>query len=168
MSTTRTHSGTLKIDSVARVMQTGDEEGTLEGRHLKNVTYSAAGGSAPTISGYLVGTVSPAIGTDYLLAAATAPFGAYAPGFVVAGTKIKEIIFYNTDTTYSVVVARKAANGAPILDATLDSVTLQPGAQFVLTFPAGTAALTTGSNDGITLTPSGGTPAVFILVKYGP
>lgn len=168
MATTRAYAATLKIESTARVTATGDKSGSVEGKHIKNVTYAAAGGTAPTISGYLVGRVNPATPTAYLLAAATAPFGEYSEGFTVAGTKIKEVVLYNEDTTNSITIERTSANGCPIFDAAGDGVTLLPGAQCVITFPAGTAALTTTSNDSITVTPSAGTPSLFILVKYGP
>lgn len=172
MATTTVYSAALSLKALARAAFSGDSTGGRTIEETLNLTFAAAGGSDPTISGFLKGTVTVAAG-DLLLAHATDPFQAmgdagYSDGFTVAGSKIKLLIIRNSDATRSITVARAAANGLPIFDTAGDSVTIPPGGVFLFYLPTGTAALTTGSNDALTLTPSAGNPTAEVTVFYGP
>ncbi len=117
------------------------------------------------------GTGTAAAG-DLLLAHATDPLqgmgdAAYAPGFTVASSKLKTLVIQNTDSTDSITVARGAANGLPVFDAASDAITLAPGDFFIYHKKAGTAALTTGSNDKLTISVSAGSPTFEIMAIYG-
>jgi hypothetical protein len=170
MSTTYTPSGALNIQGNAAVQASGDQAGQIRAAQAVAITYSAPGGMAPTISGYLAGTISPSTGTTYLLAAATAPFGAYSPGLVPNGLKVKEMWIQNLDPTNAVTVARAASDGLPFLSGASDGVVVQPGGLYLWTDPTGATigALSTGVNDAMVVTPAAGSPSVFVVVKYGP
>jgi hypothetical protein len=134
--------------------------------------FAAAGGTAPTLSGFLKGILTTAAG-DILLAHATDPFQSmgsaeYSPGFTVASSKLKLLVIRNTHASISFAVARKSTNGLPIFDAASDAVTVTAGGCFVYYNPAGTAALTTGSNDALTITPVSGNPTAVLSAFYGP
>lgn len=177
MAGTATYSGTLKIEAALKAVLGGDWNGTQKNPTLADlITFAAAGGAAPTLAGWMYGTITfvDGVAVDALLAHATDPLqgcgdAGYSLGFTVAGSKLKYLYVKNTHATLSLTVARKATLGLPIFDAASDAVTLAPGDIFVLYKKAGTAALTTGSNDGLTLTPSatGGLTAT-ILAAYGP
>ena len=172
MATTYAYSGSSAISLQANVAFSGDYSGNQRAERAVTRTYAAAGGTAPTISGFLNGQLTVAAG-DILLAHATDPFqgmgdAAWAEGFTVAGSKLKALYLRNCDTTRSIVVARGAANGLPIFDAAGDSITLQPLGTYFMEWPSGLAALTTGSNDKLTLTPSAGNPLMDLMAVYGP
>jgi hypothetical protein len=171
--TTVTMGGSLRIEAQLVAALSGDKQGGEVGRDALLVSFAAAGGSAPTLSGFLSGTATVAAAGDLLLAHASDPlqgFGdaAYSEGFSPAGARIKLLLVRNTDPTNSLTVARKSTAGLALFDAAGDSITLAPGDELVLYKPAGGAPLATGSNDGLTLTPSAGTPTAQILVAYGP
>lgn len=175
MALTVTYSGTMQLILDVLAAFSVDATGGQRGKVSRTITLSASGGTAPTVSGFLVGTLSVTGAQDILLAHATDPLqsagdATYSSGFTVASTKIKAIWIRNTHATAALTVARGAANGCPIFDAAGDAVTLLGGGDglLLLTFPAGTAALTTGSNDKLTLTPSTGTVTAEIMVIYGP
>jgi hypothetical protein len=172
VATTNTYSGSLAITGQFAVAFTTDTLGGRLAKIAETISFAASGGTAPTVSGFVHGTLTVSAG-DILLAHATDPFqsmgdAAYSDGFTVASSKIKMVWIKNTDTTNNVTIARGAANGCPIFDAAGDSVTLAPGDEFLFYKKAGTAALTTGSNDKLTLTPSAGSPTLEMLVAYGP
>lgn len=172
MATTATYSANLDLGGSAQALLGGDRSGTEVDKFREIIAWAAAGGSAPTISGFFKGVATVAAG-DWLLAHATDPLGTmgdatYSEGFVVAGSKLKLLMIKNLSTTDSITVARGAANGLPIFDAAGDSVTLAPGDIFLFYKKAGTAALTTGSNDKLTLTPSAGSPTCDVRAWYGP
>lgn len=172
MANTNSYRGSSSLSFQASASFSGDTQGSRTGAWAFTRTYSPAGGDSPTISGFVRGTITVAAG-DLLLAHASDPFqgmgdATYSDGFTVAGTKIKAIAFRNCSDSLSITIARGAANGLPIFDAAGDAITLPPLGCFVLEFPSGTAALTTGSNDKLTLAPSSGSPTMEILVIYGP
>lgn len=172
MATTTTYSGQLVASVSGNVSFSGDNSGTQSGNKAANVAYAASGGTAPTISGWLSGTLTVATPGDILLAHATDPFqgfgdALYPANFSPAGTKLKTLYIRNTGTTGSCIVARKTTAGLPIFETADDSVNLAPGDLMVIHKTAGTATLTTGSNDALTLTPTG-SATLEILAVYGP
>lgn len=174
MAITTTYTGTFTLDMLANAALTGDAAGNYRLPALaKAVTFAAAGGTAPTIAGFMYGIGTFTGVTHILLAHATDPLqGAgdcgYSLGFTVAGSKLKLLYIENTHATITLRVAREATLGLPIFVAGSDAVDLPPGGIFCLHFPAGTAALTTGSNDGLAVTPTDtGCTALFIAL-YGP
>lgn len=172
MATTTSYSGETLLQHEYRVNFSADSEGSRVARVTDRLTWAATGGTGPTLSGWLKGTFTPAAG-DILLAHATDPLqgmgdSVYSDGFTVAGSKVKGIWLRNNDATQSFTVARGALNGADIFDAAGDSITLAPGNQLWLFFKAGKSALTTGSNDKLTISVTGAhTTASDILVIYG-
>ena len=58
-------------------------------------------------------------------------------------------------------------NPLPIVAAAGDAFTIQPGGTYFLDIPNGTAALTTGTNDGLTISVSGGSPNATVVAVYG-
>lgn len=170
MANTYTYTGTLSLAAKLKNTFGGDQVGSVYAEIAKAATFKPSGGDA-VITGFVYGTLTVAAG-DLLLAHATDPLqgmgdAVYSTGFTVAGSKLKLLYIENTHASLSITVARGAANGLPIFDAAGDSVTLAPGDVLFIYKPAGTAALTTGSNDKLTLQPSSGSPTAKILVGYG-
>lgn len=167
------YSGSIGLYLNALVTADGDPiTGNMRLQEALDATLAAAGGSAPTISGFLAGEITAAAG-DLLLAHATDPFQgmgseAYSPGFTPASSKIKALYIRNTDDTNTITIARGATNGLPIFDAAEDSITLAAGDCFFYYKKAGTAALTTGSNDKLTISVGAGSPTADVVVIYGP
>jgi hypothetical protein len=173
LAITTTYSGSLALQIALRAAYSGDREGGEEAKIALAIAFAAAGGTAPTLSGFLKGTVTAAAG-DLLLAHATDPLqgmgdARYTEGFAVAGTKLKLFFFQNNDPTNSVTIIRGAANGLPIFAAAGDGLTVLPGGVVFLYDPAGlTAALVSGTNDKATLAVSAGAPSCTLLAGYGP
>lgn len=166
------YGGSMDLRVQAQQILSGNYENGPVARDSLLRTWAAAGGTAPTISGFLRSSVTVAAG-NWLLAHATDPFqsmGAdtYPSGFDPAGTKLKLLLIRNTDSTQTVTVAQAASNGLPIFAAAGDGVPIPPGGCYLWYSPAGTAALTTGSNDALTLSVSGGSPVVEVTAFYGP
>ena len=172
MATTATYSAGLKIDGYASAALGTDRSGSEIDRIFENIVFAAAGGTAPTISGFFKGTATCAAG-NWLLAHATDPLqgmgdAGYSEGFTVASSKLKLLMVKNTDTTNSITLSRGTTNGLPIFDAADDAITLAPGDVFFFYKKAGTAALTTGSNDKLSITVSAGSPTCEVRAWYGP
>ncbi len=172
MATTNTYSGQSALSLSANVAFSVDTTGNRRCSRSVTHTYAVAGGTAPTISGFLSGQITVAAG-DILIAHATDPFqgmgdSVYSDGFTVAGSKLKALYLRNCDETKTIIIARGAANGLPIFEAANDAITLQALGTFFMEWPAGLAALTTGSNDKLTLTPSAGNPLMDFTAFYGP
>lgn len=172
MATTVVYSGSLKVQADARAAFSVDTLGGRSVQQLIEKLFAAAGGEAPTLSGFLRGTLAVSVG-DILLAHATDPFqamgdSAYSDGFTVAGSRLKLLLCENKDGTNSVQIARGSTNGLPIFVAAGDGVDVGPGGAFLWYHPTGTATLTTGSNDKLTLTPSAGSPSMEVVAFYGP
>jgi hypothetical protein len=150
-----------------------DAQGTLGVRETLDLTFAAAGGTDPTISGWVNGTITVAAG-DLLMAHATDPFqgmgdSSYGPpGFTVASTKLKLLYMKNLHATISINVIRGAANGLPVFTAAGDGIDIPAGGALLIYYPTGTAALTTTSNDKLTLAPASGSPTMDVLAIYGP
>lgn len=176
MATTRTQSGTLQVFPKFRVALSGDAQGgaeTLDSLRLSQ-TWNADGIGDPDFVGWVYGTLTVTAG-DILLAHASDPFGTmgdatYSDGLTVAGKKLKALYLYSPATNVAnITVARKATNGLTVFLAASDGLTLTPGGVWLWTDPVGsvTGALATGSNDALTLTPSAGTPTLYLLAVYG-
>ncbi len=174
MAGTGAYTGVLGLTVTGRNTLGGDWAGVQQIPTIADaINFAAAGGSAPTISGWLYGTVTLTEAVTLLLAHATDPFqGAgdslYSLGFTVASSKLKLLYIKNTSESQTIAVARGATNGLPIFDAASDAITLAVGDILCLYKKAGTAALTTGSNDGLTLTPSLTGATAIICAVYGP
>jgi hypothetical protein len=93
---------------------------------------------------------------------------AYSEGFTVAGSKLKFLLIENLDATQTITVIQGAAAGLPIFAAAGDGVAIAPGGIHMFYNPAGTAALTTTSNDKLTVSVSGGSPTFRLVAAYGP
>jgi hypothetical protein len=172
MATTRAYSGKLTTSARFSALLSGDRTGSEVAEQSNNITFDPAGGDAPTISGFLSGEATCAAG-DWLLAHATDPLqgmgaSVYSGDFTVAGTKLKYLEIRNEDATNSITISRKTTNGLPIFNAADDAITLAPGDILIIHKKAGTAALSTGSNDALTVAVSGGSPVAQIIAAYGP
>jgi hypothetical protein len=172
VATTNTYSGSSSLSLAAQAAFSGDTTGNRRASRAVTRAYAAAGGTAPTVSGFLTGQLTVAAG-DILLAHASDPFqgmgdSVYSDGFTVAGSKLKMLYLRNCDETRSIVIIRGAANGLPIFEAASDGITLQPLGTYFMEWPSGLAALTTGTNDKLTLTPSAGNPLMDLTAFYGP
>ena len=172
MALTTTLSGNATLQANFKSVFSVDRSGEETVGFSDLLTFAAAGGDAPTISGFFKGTATCAAG-DWLLAHATDPLqsmgdATYNQGFTVAGTKLKLLYIKNLDSTNSITIARGAAAGLPIFDAASDSITLAPGDIFIYYKKAGTAALTTTTNDKLTIAVSGGSPTATVIAAYGP
>ncbi len=172
MADTITYSGNASIVASLNAAISGDKTGAQAAALSKVLTFAASGGTAPTLSGFFKGTITAAAG-DLLLAHASDPLqgmgdATYSQGFTVAGTKLKFLYIENTDTTNSITISRGTTNGLPIFNAADDAITLAPGDFFLYYKAAGTAALTTGTNDKLTIAVSGGSPTATVIAAYGP
>lgn len=173
MATTYSYAGESRIEYELRAAFAGDSEGGRVARIAHRTLWSAAGGSVPTISGWLKGTFTAAAG-DLLLAHATDPLqgmgdSIYSDGFTVAGSKLKALYIRNGDAAQSMTILRGALLGLPIFVNPSDGITIQPGGRVWLEFPTGTDALASGGNDKLEVTVSGAhTAASDILAIYGP
>ncbi len=171
MSTVYTFTGSANVVVSLRDTISGDVTGSISASVSKALRFAASGADA-VITGFFQGTATCAAG-DWLLAHATDPLGSmgsaeYSPGFTVAGSKLKLLYIENMDDTRTITVARRATAGLAIFDTAGDSVTIQPGGCRLWYDPTGlTAALTTTSNDGLTIAVSGGTPTATVLAMYG-
>lgn len=174
MANTYVPSGQIQISPSFMNTVTGDETGALRPDISAYTLAFGATASLPAtaqISGYLSGNPICAAG-DWLLAHASDPFqgmgdATYSAGLVLASKKVKMLIVYNQDLTNSISLEPKTGNPLLFLAAAADKVTIQPGGILVLTIPTGTAALVALTNDGITVSVSGGTPQAEVLVVYG-
>jgi hypothetical protein len=172
MATTATYSGALSLGVTVTAALGGDRSGTSVDTAGLSAALAPTGGTAPTISGSFKGTATCAAG-DWLLAHASDPLGTmgdatYSTGFTVASSKLKVLMVVNLDSTNSITIARGTTNGLPIFNAADDAITLAPGDCFFYYKQAGTAALTTGSNDKLTISVSGGSPTATVMAVYGP
>lgn len=173
MAKTVTYSGEIVIKGLVKMALSGDAVGDERAVQEWLYTLAAAGGTAPTISGVLCTSFTVDTSGAILIAHATDPtqgFGSatYSQGFAPAGTKVKAIGIKNTGATNSLVVTRTASVGFALFDAAADAMTIAPGDCFFRTYKAGSAALSTGSNDSITLAPSADTTTCALIVIYGP
>lgn len=168
-----TYEGSLGLFLNATATADGDPvSGVHKLAQSLEAALAASGGTAPTISGFLAGEIVAAAG-DLLLAHDTDPFqgmgsSTYSAGFSPASSKIKALFIKNTDATNTITIARAASNGLPVFDTAGDSITLAAGDCFFYFKKAGTAALTTGSNDALTISVGGGAPTADVVVIYGP
>lgn len=175
MATTYTYGGTLEISASAQASAGTDWSGTVAAALASSIEFAVSGGTPPTISGFLRGTGTATNG-DILIANSTDPLqgmgdSTFSPGFTVAGSKLKFLMVVNNDTTQTITFSNGAANGTTIFDGTnTHGEKIEPGGLWLYYDPTGalSAALTTGSNDKITVAISGGTPEFDLLAFYGP
>lgn len=168
-ATTYTFSGKYNMTLEGKLLFGGDKAGEEKVTATQGISLTPS--TAPTITGFLKGTFSVSGGTDLLLAHATDPLqGAgdaqYSSGFTVAGSKIK-LLYIEVLTGAILTVARASSNGLTLLSAASDAIPLTIGDILQIYRKAGGDALTTGSNDALTLTPSAGTITGTIVVLYG-
>jgi hypothetical protein len=172
MSVTAADIGSSLISNPSfRLQFSGDKSGQETFDDPLSVTFAGSGGTAPTYTAVLKGTISISGATDYLLAAATAPFGSYSTGAAVSGVlKLKYLRIRHSSGSGNLLIARGAANGLAIFAAASDGITIGPTGLFEWYDRDGgiTGVLTTTSNDKLTLTPSAGTVGAVILAAYGP
>lgn len=173
MATVYSYSGVSRIEYELGVSFSSDSEGGRYGRLNDRTIWSPAGGTAPTIAGWLKGTFTAAAG-DLLLAHPTDPLqgmgdSVYSDGFTAAGNRLKALYIRNADATQSMTILRGALLGLPIFVNPSDGLTIQPGGKIWLEFPTGTDVLASGGNDKLEVTVSGAhTAASDILAVYGP
>lgn len=177
MAQTNTYSGALTILAQGKNTLGGDTSGEQKGTVNKSITFSASGGSAPTISGFFSATATlNGSAANLLLAHATNPFTnlnagtvTYSDGFTVASSKLKLLIFENLDNSIAITIGTPSANRFELIQANSQSLrALAAGDIFMFYMKAGSAALTTGSNDAIALTPASGSPTLQVSAFYGP
>jgi hypothetical protein len=176
MAASYSYSGSFNLKIEGRAAGSGDVGGslTIPSGASFSFTFDPAGGDAPTMSGWLYGTLTVANG-DILIAHATDPFqgmgdALYAAGFLPSGAaKLKILHIRNTGASGVFNVARAAANGAPVFKAASDgSADLDPGDHWQFYKKAGTATITSGSNDALTFAVVSGSPTAEFLAIYGP
>lgn len=172
MSVTRTTSGTLSLKTLLGTLVTGDWGGGEALNSAITITLAATGGAAPTVTGWMKGTLSLSGAVTLLLAHATDPLqgagdATYSPGLTVASSKLKGLIIKVDSSSGGNLTIERPANPLPIFNALGDALTLDPGGMFVFFLEDGTAALTTGSNDALLITPSAGTVTGTIIALYG-
>jgi hypothetical protein len=174
VATVRSYGGNLGLTLLAQYLASVDGAGGEAINLRKSLTFAAAGGDAPTLSGWVYASEITAAAGDWLIAHASDPFqgmgdAAYSPGFAPAGAKVKLLyILADGDNTETITIARGATNGFPLFDAANDSVTLAAGDFLLRYWQAGSAALTTTSNDKLTVSVSGAGPLLSVLILYGP
>lgn len=169
MALTPAITGYLNLNAHARVALSGDGSGSIT--YEDPISYQMGSGSNPSLAGVLAGTLSVTGAQDILLAAASDPLGAtgdagYSEGYDPDGDELILLMIRNTHATASLKVERGAANGLPIFDAAGEGLNIAAGGIFFYYDPAGTGALTTTSNDKLTLTPSTGTVTAELLAWY--
>ena len=175
MSVVRTYSGSLLLDPDFGQRLSGDAQGGPQLPDLRLLQqWDHDGGDDPHFGGWLYGSLTIAAGGDLLLAHATDPlqgFGdaLYSDGLTVAGKKLKLLYVRNTHASANFTLKRATANGLPVFDDADSGVTLSPGGIFLWTDPGGDAigALTTGSNDALSLALPGTASSAVLLAVYG-
>lgn len=168
MAQTSTVSASLNVTVKVAALITGDLIAALpQSRELLvSQEYNDGGtGGALKSQGVLAGSISITGATDYLLGAATAPFGSYNAGFTANGKLVKHIIIKNTGAV-ELRLKKKATGGFGIFSGSTDYMPI-PAGQTVVIPTHGTTAITTGTDDGITITPASGTGTADIVVLYG-
>src|SRR5688572_24264144 len=114
MAVTKVLSGALNLTLELKAALGGDFSGTEIAKATKVLTFTDSGGTEADLATFLIVASLDVTGaTDYLLAAATAPFGAYMRGLAPAAgvDKVKVLYIENLHATASVNVIRKTAGG---------------------------------------------------------
>jgi hypothetical protein len=169
VAVTYTLSGTLSLGAALASVFSGDNSGQRNATVEFSDTFAASGGDV-AMTGYFKGTATCAAG-DWLLAHASDPLqsmgtATYSDGFDPASDKLYLLVVLNTDATNTITISRGTTNGLPIFGAADDAITIAAGGMFVWYSPAGTAALTTGTNDKLTIAVGGGSPTATVLAAY--
>ncbi len=175
-ATTYTYSGQLTLAASFAVLFGGDTSGSASGSiNTQSVTFATDGGTAPTISGWVYGATVIAAAGNWLIADPD-PFqgqgdSIFSPGFTMGTThKVKLFIIINNDPTNSITIINGAMAGTTLFDGSAShGTTVEPGGVHLTYDAAGTrsGALTTTTNDKLTLSVGGGSPSLEVLIGYG-
>ncbi len=175
-ATTYTYSGHIDLAASFAVLFGGDSSGSQSaGLTQQSIDWAADAGNAPTVSGWVHAAAVAAAAGNWLVADAD-PFGSmgdavFSPGFTMGTThKIKLFAVINSDSTYSATIINGASAGTTFFDGTAShGVTVEPGGIVFIYDPTGarSGALTTTSNDKMTVSVSGGAPSLEVLIAYG-
>jgi hypothetical protein len=175
MAASAVYSGSISLTAQLQAILGTDLSGSQVGKFLRSLSFSASGGAAPTLTGFVHAAAVVCAAGDWLLADASDPFQSmgdaqYSQGFAPAGAKPKLITVANLDTVNTITVKRGAANGLTLFDTAGAGQVIQPGGFLFFYDPTGATcgALTTGSNDKLTIAVSGGSPNAEVLIGYGP
>lgn len=174
MSVTNTPAGSASIVLALSNLLSGDASGQELCPSI-SLGYSFAATEALPImgcAGWLYGRPVCQAG-NWSIASATNPFGAmgnmlYSRNLAPGGKVVKLFYVRNLDPTNSVTLTRAATNGCPLFNAASAGIVIPAGGMFLFIDPTGTTipALTTGTNDAITIAVSAGTPQVEVLIAY--
>ncbi len=173
---TYTLGGQLDLTASFSASASGDSTGNLSAALAQSLTWDVDGGTAPTVSGWVHGSNVAAAAGNWLLANSD-PFqsqgdaGFQPPGFSISNThKVKLLIVVNNDTANNVTIVNGSANGTTLFDGTnTHGQKIEPGGIYLHYDPTGalSGALTSGSNDKLTLSVSAGAPPLEVLIGYG-
>ncbi len=174
MATTVTPAGAISASISLSNLLAGDQSGapTIGASVSRTMKVSAA---APEIEvgGGWYGIATATTVTSISLAHATDPLqglgdAAPAQGYSMTGRKLCALYMENLSSTITVDVKVPAANGLVSLGWAASGwvCVLQPYGFFCMSFPAGSATLTAGTNDLITLTTSSSTAQVKIVALF--
>ncbi len=172
---TYTLAAQLDLTATFSAVASGDNTGNLSASIIQSLTFDVDGGTVPTVSAWVHGTVVAAAG-NWLIADPD-PFQSQGnavfqpPLFAMSTThKLKFLYVANNDGTYAVTMINGASAGTTIFDGTASHGNkIEPGGFFLDYDPAGikSGALTTTTNDKITLSVAGGTPSLEVLMGFG-
>ncbi len=175
-ATTYAYSGHIDLNAFFTVLFGGDTTGSETGAlTLQSIDWGADGGTAPTVSGWVHAAAVAAASGNWLIADPD-PFQAmgdaiFSPGFTMGTThKVKLFAVINSDLVNSATIINGASAGTTLFDGTAShGVTVEPGGIAFIYDPNGTrsGALTTTSNDKMTVSVSGGAPSLEVLIAYG-
>lgn len=178
MAATYATTGSLDLQAYFQATGSVDVTGALKKAISLAITFTESGGTEPDLAGFLSGTGSISGAVDMLLANATDPMqGAgdaiyFPPAYAPSGTgKIKFVYFKNTTAAGGgkLKIERGALNGLPIFDAAGEGLEIPAQGALMLCLYDGSVggAITTTSNDKLTVTPSTGTVTFEMVVAYG-
>ncbi len=175
-ATTYTYSGQLTLTASLQVLFGGDTSGTYTGAIAQEViAFDVDGGTVPTLSGFVHGATVTAAAGNWLIADPD-PFqgqgdATFSPGFTMGTThKVKLFIIVNNDATNAITIINGGSAGTTLFDGTAShGTTVEPGGIHLTYDPTGarSGALTTTTNDKLTVSVGGGTPSLEVLIGYG-
>ncbi len=175
-ATTYSLSGQMDFNASFAASASGDATGSIASALTGiSVPWDVDGGTVPTVSAWVHGTVVAAAG-NWLIANSD-PFQGMGdaafqpPGFTVSNThKVKLLVIINNDTTNYVTIVNGAAAGTTLFGGTANTgIIVEPGGFNAFYDPTGalSGALTTGTNDKMTVSVSAGAPSLEVLIGYG-
>lgn len=175
MAVTATPSGSFSLSVALQNALSGDQGGTatLSASVARTLKVSATAPEIEVGGGWYGVATTTTTPTTIQLAHATDPLqglgnAAPAQGYTPATHKLCAIYMENQSATVTVTVIAAATNTLAGCGWAASDVmwSLQPYGVFGGTFPAGSTALTAGSNDGVTLTASATTADVKIVCLF--